>query len=91
MKLEQPDYIQKVTVVNGDVTLPYLGLTESERIMIIDQVSIIFHGAATVRFDEKLKPAVNINVFGTKQILQIASLCQNLKVRINIAKTCYSK
>lgn len=43
------------------------------------KVSIIFHGAATVRFDEKIKKAVLTNVRSTKDILQLARECRNLQ------------
>lgn len=42
---------------------------------------IVFHGAATVRFDEKLRYAVNINIRGTKELLLFAREMPQLKVR----------
>ena len=42
-------------MVEGDLLLPRLGLSELDRQHIVDNVSIVFHSAATVRFDEPLK------------------------------------
>lgn len=49
------------------------------------KVSIIFHGAATVRFDEKLKHAVGINVKGVKQICELANDCPSLRSLVHIS------
>lgn len=46
------------------------------------KVNIILHCAATVRFDEHLKKAVNINIISLQDILKLANELNNLKVRI---------
>ena len=38
-----------LTVVNGDVSLPGLGLSAEDRKMLCEKVSIVYHAAATVR------------------------------------------
>lgn len=38
-----------VTVVNGDVSLPGLGLSVEDRTMLCEKISIVYHAAATVR------------------------------------------
>lgn len=43
------------------------------------QVNIIFHVAATVRFDEPIKVATLINVRGTREALQLAKQCRKFK------------
>ena len=56
-----------------------MGLSPESRELLKD-THIVFHGAATVRFDEKLREAVNINVRGTKEILMFSRELSNLKV-----------
>lgn len=41
--------------------------------------------AATVRFDEKLKTAVAINVKGTKEVLQLGKECLNLESYVHVS------
>ncbi|XP_026740170.1 fatty acyl-CoA reductase wat-like, partial [Trichoplusia ni] len=53
------------------------------------QVEVIFHGAATVRFDEPLKTAVEINIRGTRDMLKLARGCSKLKAFVHIS-TAYS-
>ena len=67
-------------MIEGDTGASDLGLSLNDREILRDNVNIIFHCAATVRFDEKLRQAVNINVRGTKLMLLFAKEMKNLKV-----------
>lgn len=60
--------------------MPGLGISPEERELLKDQTNIVIHGAATVRFDEKLKIAIAINVNGTKEMLLLAKEILHLKV-----------
>lgn len=40
---------KKVKIVEGDVSLPQLGLNETDRKFLAENVNIVFHSAATVR------------------------------------------
>ncbi|XP_074109609.1 putative fatty acyl-CoA reductase CG5065 [Cotesia typhae] len=63
---------KKVSIINGDVSLPKLGISLEDRIMLCEKVSIVYHAAATVRFDELLKRAVLLNTRGTKNMIELA-------------------
>lgn len=76
-----PKYYHKVSGIAGDCGLPGLGLSVSSRNTLINEVNIIFHGAATVRFDEHIRVAVNINLSGTRELLNLARKINNLKVK----------
>ncbi|XP_023288183.1 fatty acyl-CoA reductase wat [Orussus abietinus] len=89
LKKEQPNFVQKVIIVEGDVGEESLGLSEENRELLLNS-NIIFHGAATVRFDEKIRLATNINVRGTKQLLLLAREMQNLKAFVHIS-TAFSQ
>ena len=43
-----------------------MGLSEEDRNLVVSETNVVFHVAATVRFDEKLSKAIAINVRGTK-------------------------
>ncbi|XP_058832003.1 putative fatty acyl-CoA reductase CG5065 [Topomyia yanbarensis] len=70
--------IDQCVVIGGDVMELGLGIQEQERQQIIDNVSIIFHCAATIRFDEALKKAVILNTRGTKLMIELAKQCKKL-------------
>ena len=54
LKEENPSIIKKVLAINGDISLPGLGMSSEDINTVIENVSVIFHSAATVRFDEEL-------------------------------------
>ena len=47
--------LNKVIPIQGDITFDGLGIPENELNLLIQDVSIVFHSAATVKFDEPLK------------------------------------
>ncbi|XP_058793398.1 fatty acyl-CoA reductase wat-like [Phymastichus coffea] len=89
LKKDMPKFRHKVTVIAGDCSLPGLGISQSDKQLIIRDVNIVFHVAATVKFDEKIKQAVAINVSGTKEMLDLSRQIQGLKVIIHVS-TAYS-
>lgn len=80
LKTEAPWFRAKVSAMEGDCSLPGVGLSSEDRQTIIDKVDIVMHGAATVRFDEKIRLAVSINVLGTREMLKLAREIKHLKV-----------
>lgn len=85
MKKINPQYREKITLISGDVSQPGLGISNEDRELIKDNVNIVIHGAATVRFDEKLKMAIAINVSGTKEILKLAKEIVHLKAVVHVS------
>ena len=53
MRTECPDFLSKVAPIIGDCAKPNLGIHENDRNTLISETDIIFHIAATVRFDGK--------------------------------------
>lgn len=52
-----------------------LGLSPADETLLSDAVSVVFHCAATVKFDEELKVAVTMNVIGTQRLV---ALCHKM-------------
>lgn len=72
--------LAQCVVIGGDVTELELGMSAEDRKLVADNVSIIYHCAATIRFDEALKKAVMLNTRGTKLMLDLAKECKKLDV-----------
>nr|XP_012221034.1 PREDICTED: putative fatty acyl-CoA reductase CG5065 [Linepithema humile]XP_012221035.1 PREDICTED: putative fatty acyl-CoA reductase CG5065 [Linepithema humile]XP_012221036.1 PREDICTED: putative fatty acyl-CoA reductase CG5065 [Linepithema humile]XP_012221037.1 PREDICTED: putative fatty acyl-CoA reductase CG5065 [Linepithema humile]XP_012221038.1 PREDICTED: putative fatty acyl-CoA reductase CG5065 [Linepithema humile] len=89
IRSEFPGALNKVYPVKGDVGMPELGLEPQDKDMLIQRVNIVFHGAATVRFNESLKIAVNLNTRGTDRMLDLCRRMANLISIIHIS-TAYS-
>lgn len=56
----------------GDITLPGLGLGEAELAVLRDSVTHVIHAAADVRFLAPLGDLRQVNVAGTRNILEMA-------------------
>nr|CAD7397171.1 unnamed protein product [Timema cristinae] len=89
LKATNPIFHEKLVMVAGDISLPNLGLSTLDYEMLSQQVNIIFHMAATVKFDEKIKIAVPINIIGTMEIINLCRKCVSLKSIVYVS-TAYS-
>lgn len=75
LRKERPNDLSKIIPIHGDITSEELGISEDDQALLSRSVSVVFHSAATVKFDEKLKLSVTINMLGTKRLVQ---LCQRM-------------
>ena len=66
--------------MEGDCTQSGLGLSPDDRQRIVQHVNIVFHMAATVRFNDPLPVAVVTNVMGTRDLMLLCQDCTKLKV-----------
>ena len=55
LRKEHPSFTDKVSVIKGDILLPNFGLSTEDEETLIKNISVVFHSAATVKFDEALK------------------------------------
>ncbi|XP_076672852.1 fatty acyl-CoA reductase wat-like isoform X1 [Andrena cerasifolii] len=84
LRREQPNFLNKVIMVDGDAMQEDYGLSPETKTMLMN-TNIIFHAAATVRFDEKMRLAVNINVTSTKYLLLLAKQMPHLKAFVHVS------
>lgn len=66
------EMIAKIVVINGDCALLDLGMSEKDRKLVSENCTLMYHFAATIRFDEKLKKAVELNTRGTREMIKLA-------------------
>ena len=55
IRSERPSALEKVVPISGDCGEPGLGIGESDQQQLTENVSIIFHLAATIKFDAPLR------------------------------------
>lgn len=89
VKKECPDAVHKVVGVTGDLSLPSLGVSPIDVQNMAQTVSIVFHSAATVKFDEPLKQAVDTNVLATRRMVELCNKLPNLAALIHVS-TAYA-
>jgi thioester reductase-like protein len=72
----------KVTSVEADLEQPGLGLSsENHELLLTSEVSVVFHIAALVKFQEPLKIALNTNTLPVLAVLQLCEKMPQIKVK----------
>lgn len=84
-----PETLQKLCLVEGDCLSDGLGITETAKMELRASVNMIFHIVATVKFNETLKTAIDLNVNGTIRVLNLAKKMLKLEYFVYIS-TAYS-
>lgn len=83
-KIKQQDnckeLFDKIIVVSGDIQQPNLGISERDfEILYNDKdLAIVFHCAATIKFDEPLHTSIKLNLIATKAMLDMSRKFHNL-------------
>ncbi|CAO1398848.1 unnamed protein product [Diamesa tonsa] len=88
---EKPEQFKKINPVLGDVTFSKLGLNDEHLKYVLKNTEIIFHLAATLKLEGTLKPAIQMNLMGTKFVIDLAKEMPKL-IQVVHASTafCYS-
>lgn len=89
IKKECPTMLTKVVPICGDISLANLGISQQETNVLAKHVSVVFHSAATVRFDEPLKKCVDLNLLGTRRVLELCHKMTSLSALVHVS-TAYS-
>jgi len=91
-RLEKPGFDayarSKMVAVTGELTQQRLGIEPAMYQELQDKAHIIIHCAAVVDFNERLDRAVELNIYGSLRVLELAKLCKHLQAHIHIS-TCY--
>ncbi|KXJ73600.1 hypothetical protein RP20_CCG015450 [Aedes albopictus] len=77
--------LDKVKLIRGDILSEGLEISESDRALLSENVEIIFHCAANVRFDQELKQAINFNTNGTLRVLKLAEQMKRLMAFVHVS------
>lgn len=80
-----PERLEKIRPVEGDVSQADLGMSPADSKVLQDQVNIVIHSAATIRFIEPLSEALTLNTLGTKRLIELCHKIKGLKVLLHIS------
>lgn len=83
---ELPNHFSKLCAINGDCTLKGLGISDDD-LKRMENVSVIFHSAACVRFDDSLKNAILLNTRGTVEVMRLADKLKQIRVLLHVSTT----
>lgn len=80
MEKTTKEIFKKLIPIAGDVGEKDLGISTSDRAILIENINVVIHSAATLDFQAALKPTVEINILGTRRVVQLCSQIKNLNV-----------
>lgn len=75
-------------IIPGDISRPFLGLSEAKYREILSEITDIFHLAAVYDLAVPRQIAYEVNVTGTRNVLEFSKQAQNLKALVYFS-TCY--
>lgn len=75
--------MKKITIVNGEISQPLLGLNEEELKYVVERTEIIIHLAASLKLEATLRPNILMNLTGTKNVIDIAKMVKNLLLMVH--------
>lgn len=75
-----PNYMDRIRAVEGNTREINVGIADDVRQEMMENVNIILHAAADVRFDNTLKELALVNLRGTRELLKLAEQCRRLEM-----------
>ncbi|XP_037040570.1 fatty acyl-CoA reductase wat-like isoform X2 [Bradysia coprophila] len=90
LKSIDPNYFERIKLIEGDTYKADIGISQQDRKELIENVEIVLHAAADVRFDRSLQELCFTNVRGTKAVTMLAEEMKNLIVFAYVS-TAYSQ
>ncbi|XP_060533066.1 fatty acyl-CoA reductase 1-like isoform X2 [Cylas formicarius] len=87
LKKENPENLKKIVPIYGNVTELGLGINSESKKLLIENVNIVYHAAASVRFDDSLRDAILMNTRGTREVVYLALEMERLEVLAHFSTT----
>nr|XP_022918413.1 fatty acyl-CoA reductase wat-like [Onthophagus taurus] len=82
-----PNQFKKIIAIEADTSVENLGLNNTDRETIKNQVSVVMHFAASIRFDLPLLEAMKQNVLSLFNILNLCKEIKNIVSIIHLSTT----
>lgn len=77
--------MKKVQPVIGELSEPNFGMKDDVMKELQNKVNIIYHSAATIKFNTHLRQAINTNLTGTLRTIEFAKSLKNLSSYVYIS------
>ncbi|XP_063634757.1 putative fatty acyl-CoA reductase CG5065 [Cydia splendana] len=90
IKNEKKSALKKIVPIQGDVLYEDLGVSSKDMDTMSEEVSVVFHFAATLRLESPLKDSVAMNTAGTLRALNVARKFKKLDMFVHLSTAfCY--
>ncbi|KAF8373984.1 hypothetical protein PRIPAC_80413 [Pristionchus pacificus] len=88
VRADCPHSLDKVVPVEGDITIDDMGLSQENLKRVLDETSVVIHCAATVRFNDTLRSAIELNLKGVERMIRLCKRMPKLESFVHCS-TCY--
>lgn len=88
LELGMPGSAARITLVEGDISLPRLGLAADAYAELTSRTTLVWHLAALYNLAVEESVAYSVNLEGTRHILSLCLACSHFE-RLNYISTCY--
>lgn len=89
LRKERPNFEDVLRPVQGDIMADKLGVSEHDSQLLAEEVEIVFHSAATIRFDEHIRLAMEMNVKAVRKMIVLCRTFKKLQVFVHVS-TAYA-
>ncbi|XP_064599994.1 fatty acyl-CoA reductase 1-like [Liolophura sinensis] len=89
LRKEQPNFHEKLIAIGGDIQEPEIGIDQADLQLLKEEVDVVFHSAATVKFDEPLRLALELNVIGVQKMIKLCKQLKHLEAFVHVS-TAYA-
>lgn len=79
---KKPSQLKKLVAMEGDITEDNLGLSQQDLEVFFNEVNVVFHSAASIRFNDPIQEAIKNNSLPTKRLIAMAHKMKRLEVRL---------
>jgi alcohol-forming fatty acyl-CoA reductase len=80
---------ERVIPIAGDLIIDNLGMSASDRAIVVTETQIVINCAASVNFDDPLLDALQINYFGCLRMFELARESKNILCFLHVS-TAYT-
>ncbi|XP_023236691.1 fatty acyl-CoA reductase 1-like [Centruroides sculpturatus] len=85
VKRNIPDILNRVCCIEGNILQDNLGMSPSDIDLVTKDVSVVFHVAASVKFEEPFRKSFSNNVQSTKNVADVCRLMKNLVSFVHVS------
>ncbi|XP_067129658.1 putative fatty acyl-CoA reductase CG5065 [Centruroides vittatus] len=85
LKCDKPNILNKVRCIEGNILHEHLGISHSDINLLIENVSVVFHIAASVKFEDSFRNSFCSNVQATKNLADVCRLMKKLLALVHVS------
>ncbi|CAO3629118.1 unnamed protein product [Cunninghamella blakesleeana] len=75
----------KIVPIGGDIISPDLSMSFEDREMVVENVHVVLHCAATLDYHERLDLALETNTLGTLRLMDLADECVKMESFVHVS------